>query len=332
MTSPTRRNGFTLIELLVVIAIIGILVALLLPAVQATREAARRTECKNHLKQIGIGWLNHEDVHGHLPSSGWGYKWTGEPSRDYGKDQPGGWVYNMLAFIEQTDLRNLGARTSEPGQLSAQKAQPIKIMHCPTRRRAKVYPAIESSINSTGDVGHGKTDYAANGGTKVILGRGSNLSCLQTYPNCNWTHSDAWMLANHDGISSERSEILLSQVLDGTSNTLMVGEKYLNPNYYENGRCCSDNNSLYQGNDWDVNRWVPGFANGQATSVQATRPLRDTKGFENCTRRFGSNHNAGFQVVYCDGSVHLLPYDLDLAVFSMLGSRRDGMAMDMSGL
>jgi prepilin-type N-terminal cleavage/methylation domain-containing protein len=152
MTSPTRRNGFTLIELLVVIAIIGILVALLLPAVQATREAARRTECKNHLKQIGIGWLNHEDVHGHLPSSGWGYKWTGEPSRDYGKDQPGGWVYNMLAFIEQTDLRNLGARTSEPGQLSAQKAQPIKIMHCPTRRRAKVYPAIESSINSTGDV------------------------------------------------------------------------------------------------------------------------------------------------------------------------------------
>ena len=91
-----RKSGFTLVELLVVIAIIGILIAMLLPAVQAAREAARRLQCSSQLKQIGVAFHNHAATHRHYPTGGWGWRWIGDPDRGYGKAQPGGWVYNIL--------------------------------------------------------------------------------------------------------------------------------------------------------------------------------------------------------------------------------------------
>ena len=95
------RAGFTLVELLVVIAIIGVLVALLLPAVQAARESARRTQCVNQLKELTLGGMNHEGSMKPFPTGGWGFNWVGDADRGYGDKQPGGWIYNVLPFIEQ---------------------------------------------------------------------------------------------------------------------------------------------------------------------------------------------------------------------------------------
>src|SRR5690349_6670512 len=101
------RRGFTLVELLVVIAIIGILVGLLLPAVQSARESARRLQCNNNLKQMGIGAQNHATSIGHYPAGGWGWYWIGDPDMGTNWRQPGGWIYNLLPYIEQQNLHDL---------------------------------------------------------------------------------------------------------------------------------------------------------------------------------------------------------------------------------
>src|ERR1700678_1513849 len=98
---PARTCGFTLVELLVVITIIGILVSLLLPAVQSAREQARMVECRNHVKQLGLGMLAHEAAMGYLPTGGWGFAWTGDPDCGTGLRQPGGWAYCILPYIDQ---------------------------------------------------------------------------------------------------------------------------------------------------------------------------------------------------------------------------------------
>lgn len=146
---PNRSRGFTLIELLVVIAIIAILIALLVPAVQKVREASSRASCQNNLKQFGLAMHNIIDINkGAFPSNGWGWDWIGVPSKGFGPEQPGGWLYNILPFIEQENARRLGlGKTSNAFQadmlLLCQTT--ISFLNCPTGA-ALAAPTLSAEI------------------------------------------------------------------------------------------------------------------------------------------------------------------------------------------
>ena len=143
MSSSRSNRGFTLVELLVVIAIIGILISLLLPAVQAAREAARRAQCVNNLKQLALGCLNRESATKAFPAGGWVCCTFGHPDAGVGITQPGGWLFNILPYIEESTLykkqQGLTGTALQAAAISVAQT-PLNYMYCPSRRPVQTYP------------------------------------------------------------------------------------------------------------------------------------------------------------------------------------------------
>ena len=343
-------HGFTLVELLVVIAIIGILVALLLPAIQAAREAARRSQCKRNLRQLAHGALNHHDVHKHFPTGGWGWFWVGDPDRGSGKEQPGGWMYNLLPSIEETALHDSGS-DGDPESVSTRiqapaasivVQSPINIINCPSRRQTRAYPMVANEggnqglFNSQTPNEAGRSDYAINSGNAYNeLGQGprSYVEAKEwkehTPGSPTWPSDDADVKRRLTGISFQRSEINIRQITDGTSKTYLIGEKYIPVAQYETSIDWGDNETWCTGFNNDNFRATGRLKGGEiveATPVPDSTPedsLRDGD-VRTWTWRFGGPHAGGWQVAYCDGSVDTVSYDIDWQVHRDLGNRADG--------
>ena len=347
----SERPGFTLVELLVVIAIIGVLVALLLPAVQAAREAARRNTCKNHLKQIALGALNHESSIGHFPTGGWTTTGVGDADRGCGKGQPGGGMYNSLPFIEQQALYELSSDGDANNITQVQLdgalqilIHPVDTFTCPSRRPGGLFnfsPPDYTHNTTHYDEGEvflvGRGDYAANCGDIDVNSLGKSpalgqfaLATGQTSGSYNWPvigtlgelrfgDDDRMELS---GVSFMRSEVGIQHISDGLSNTYYVGERHVVNDHYETGEDGADNET-----------WCTGFDNDNYRN-SFYLPLQDSHslpaGTEHLEARFrqhmsyGSAHPSNWHMAMCDGSVHTMNYDIDLEVHRNLGNRADG--------
>jgi len=272
MHNNRRSRGFTLVELLVVIAIIGILIAMLLPAVQSAREAARRTVCMNNLRQISLATQLHENVHQIYPDGGilwfdFDRSLTDSGAPEIAPNQNWCFFYQVLPYIEEQNVYD-----NEDDDVV--RATQVEAYHCPTRRR----PVLKAGRFAS-------NDYAGNGG---IL--------LPDEIPPEWNNARGAPFARGGGHSRP---IRQKNFTDGASNTILLGEKAVRPQDYM-VLACSDNEGWAVGWDWDAIRWA-GPQNTPTTDNQAAL----------CETRFGSAHlgdGCVFRIV--DGSRDLSPSTL----------------------
>lgn len=351
-------HGFTLVELLVVIAIIGVLVALLLPAIQAARESARRSQCQNNLKQLALGWMNHESMIGHFPTGGWGHRWIGDADRGSGLNQPGGWIYNTLPFIEQQALHDLSG-DGQPDVITPQQkagaldmvTRPFPTMLCPSRTYVtkvttnnRIYWNCDILPPGTE---YGRSDYAANSGDRMweavwesdmpklsdwpkpvpgrfCVGPTGRLSCgghgmdIAAFPEGYWTNVDPDP-GVINGVCFNRSMISQRHIPDGTTNTYMIGEKFVNPD--ENAGTADDEQVWAIGAADDTHR------TGALAPLQDIAMTREEGRQKFPELRFGSAHAGGLNMAFCDGHVGTISYSIDLNIHQWQANRQDGQVI-----
>jgi prepilin-type N-terminal cleavage/methylation domain-containing protein len=336
VSSVNKRSvdyGFTLVELLVVITICSLLLALLLPAIQAVRESARRTQCESNLKQIGLGLLMYHDVHKSFPHGGWGHQWVGVPDRGTGERQPGGWIYCLLPYIEELELHVLGARlygAAADEAYSIRLRTPLQMLVCPSRRSCSVWPVAEQYLYVRTPKPFGtaimvaRADYAINGGASHILGHGGPTSFHEGDDVTYWRKAPS--VRKFTGISHLRSAVALRSVVDGTSATFLVGEKHLRPDEYETGTSLGDNESLYAGYCTDLHRFTGAIERIAISLPPYGRPLSDYQLAPDdlaASARYGSAHPTGLYFVHCDGSSNFVSYGIDSELYLRRGHRAD---------
>ena len=337
-----KSAGFTLVELLVVITIIGILISLLLPAVQAARETARRMQCANNLKQLALACLNHEQAQGFLPTGGWGEDWIGNPDWGFDGKQSGGWGFNVLPYLEQQALHDLAVgktASTTPSRMDAASqmmSTPVAAMNCPSRRTSTAYdttdtfpccrqPKCADNMLATSTLKEGRGDYAMNEGsifyspTPCGSAYGIGVGPVTSTDYDQWIATCVNVAREYDGVIVPGKVVVMANILDGASNTYLLGEKYVSPDNYTTGMDYGDNESIYHGEMANCARWGgPNYP-----------PMQDRAGLWQLAS-FGSAHSGSFNMVFCDGSVHQINYSIDLETHRRLASRSDGEAIDGS--
>ncbi len=296
MSRHRSRRAFTLIELLVVIAIIAILIALLLPAVQQAREAARRTQCRNNLKQIGLALHNYHDVVRMFPAATMITR--SSPSctnMGLGTSEKFGWGVMILPYIDQGNVYNqfdfnLDYKTAPNSDLDA-GGQPIAAFICPSSAFTNPRCAFTSGINQpTGNNGNddlSRTDYSP-----VMDSR-------------DWTCDGTWPRRDHNGTMGHFSNTRIRDVTDGTSNTLLMGEQ-------ANGAPGS----------WSCHTWVS--FDGMDTSRGINDPATTTPSGGTWHFRdtgFSSYHEGGAHFLMGDGAVRFLSENISQVTLEALTTR-----------
>jgi prepilin-type N-terminal cleavage/methylation domain-containing protein len=382
------RIGFTLIELLVVIAIIGVLIALLLPAVQKVREAANRIKCANNLKQIGLAVHNFHDTFGRFPTTpipGWGDLPDIANGDPYGiaydssntplavKNQTAGWPFQILPFIEQDNLykmnnanspANINSMGGAPGVgpnivlfdsvimphdprwpigayftsfnipvTGPTERTPVNIYACPSRRAPQQVQVWRVDNNYP----IGFCDYATVRACPVPLFQTSaglyNPSAGPGYSQPGWGASTFSYLpgeAAHSVIGHMMSKHTFASVKDGTSNTMIIAEKWVPPSEYGGGGDDDQGCFIRAEDDNMRNTGVcTDPAGGNLTVL--SNPARDQErpdgpGGNNggTWGLYGSAHPAGINTVFGDGSVHNVKFGIDPDTFNALGRMDDG--------
>jgi prepilin-type N-terminal cleavage/methylation domain-containing protein/prepilin-type processing-associated H-X9-DG protein len=314
-----RRPAFTLVELLVVIAIIAILVTLLLPAVQAAREAARRTQCVNNLKQIGLGILNHNSARGEYPTGG-SEPWhdQGDDSSLYGKGY--GWMVQILPYVEDTALQNIskGYGAGNRDLDLRVRRTPVSLYFCPTRRE-NVVRVIPTSAEDCGQ-GCALNDYA--GATPA------NELNVQSPSHEPWfwqgvTHGTVVPGKMYRGVITRTIASRACRdkdITDGHSKTMMVGEKRVYTNRYTIGDW-HDDIGWTDGWDPDIMRYT-GYLPARDMQQGGANDPGGVIGYH-----FGAAHINGMNAVFADGHVTQIPYDIDLITFNAMGHRADGLSI-----
>lgn len=315
-----NRIAFTLVELLVVIAIIGVLVGLLLPAVQAAREAARRMQCSNNLKQMGLALHNFESSYKELPPAG--YRGSGE----------GTWAVRLLPFLEQVnafnqwDHTNIGAYFrlgATPEQVAARQLQ-APVYLCPSRRGpVQLSKNGDSRNNFTGVTAYNIPgacgDYAhVAGGDNGTFTEQGTLRGLDT--------TGTWLLAPQWKVVRAKSRTSFSTVSDGTSNTAVFGEKHVAP-IADFGLVVAGDSSIYNDNSPQFSARLMGrqIVNGTIARTLAAGPTDLLRRNE----RFGSYHTGLCQFTFVDGSVRSLSINTDLDVLTAVALPDDGKVVNL---
>ncbi len=310
-----RSAAFTLVELLVVIAIIGILVGLLLPAVQAAREAARRVQCMNNIKQIALAAHHIESLQRKFPSYSGEvapYLAVFEPRRQKETSMMGAnWLIQVLYFAEQEalaeDLRMLCTRGPVPLNPETERITrtTVHFLYCPSRRSPSASPLHHSFLTRFGEKG-AKTDYAMNGG-----------------PAVNVDGSERHIQVTQDGFWTLGVKTRARDITDGLSSSYMVGEKAIDLARMDNGECFGDRAPL-AGDPTNE------LASNSIVRFAQLSPKQDTR--NNCLacHNFGSSHPTGWGVAMADGSVRMMSYYTSIEIHKALSSINAGDVMDPS--